>query len=103
MVEDGWHTFSTFSDCSKMVQDINSKFMKYSFYYINSLPNGENPSSLQTTAASCASHSLSQTVPHVLLKHISTLPSYMFVPLTSRRPQGKSVGSVVVVGQRYVS
>ena len=77
----------------------------------------ENPSCLQTTAASCSSHSLSQTVPQVLFKHISTLPSYWVVPLTSRtenlrqgvggrsvgRGGGEDVGTVVVVGQMRTS
>ena len=58
-------------------------------HHINSSPAGENPSCLQTTAASCASQSRSQTVPHLLLKHISTLPSCSFVPLTSRTPNVK--------------
>ena len=58
----------------------------------------ENPSCLQTTCASCSSHSMSQIVPQVLLKHISTLPPYAFVPLMSRTPYvrqgvgGKGVG-----------
>ena len=57
----------------------------------------ENPSCLQTTAASCSSHSWSQTIPHVLLKHISTLPSYSFVPLISRTANVRQgVGGTVV-------
>ena len=52
----------------------------------NSSPIGENPSCLQTTAASCASHPWSQIVPHLLLEQISTLPSCSFVPLTSQTP-----------------
>ena len=68
-------------------------------HHINSSPAGENPSCLQTTAASCASQSRSQIVPHLLLKHISTLPSCSFVPLTSRTPNVKhGIGDCVVVG-----
>ena len=85
-------------------------FHRYQIEAFNNSPAGENPSCLQTTAASCTSHSWSQTVPHLLLKHISTLPSCSFVPLTSRTPNvrqdigGNGVGcGAVVVGQMCIS
>ena len=45
------------------------------------------PNCLQTTCASAVSHESSHTVPQLLLKHTSTLPSYMFDPPTRRIPQ----------------
>ena len=44
----------------------------------------ENPSCLHTTLASATDHKLSQTVPQVSLKQISTRPEYDAGPSTSR-------------------
>ena len=48
------------------------------------LLDGDMPSWLQTTLAALLSQKSLHTVPHVLLKHISTRPSVAVVPLTSR-------------------
>ena len=51
-----------------------------------SLPSEGRLSWVQTTAASAASHESSQTVPHWLLKQISTRPSVEFRPSVQFRP-----------------
>ena len=48
------------------------------------IPTGLCPNCLQTTEASILSHPSSQTVPHALLMHTSTLPSPATFPLRSR-------------------
>ena len=47
------------------------------------LQSGENPSCLQTTAASWMSHMSSHTVPYRPPMHTSTLPSYKLLPPTN--------------------
>ena len=54
----------------------------YCFVIQCNLPSTGNPSCLQTTLASRLSQELSQTVPHSLPRHISTVPC--FRPLLSR-------------------
>ena len=50
----------------------------------NALPVYAYPSCLQTTVASVVSQRSSHTVPHWLLMHTSTLPSYWLEPPTRR-------------------
>ena len=52
---------------------------------IMELPVETNPSCLHTTTASLVFQESSQTVPHTLLLQISTRPSVMAVPPTSRK------------------
>ena len=54
----------------------------YLLHGLNSLV-VENPSCLHTTTASLVPQKSSQTVPHVLLLHTSTRPSFGTAPLTS--------------------
>ena len=54
-------------------------------YMIMELPVETNPNCLHTTTASLVSQELSQTVPHTLLLQISTRPSVIAVPPTSRK------------------
>ncbi len=58
--------------------------VNYYSYIVVHIPAGANPSCLQTTAASVASHISSHTVPHSLLKQISKRPSRSLGPSASR-------------------
>ena len=57
--------------------------IKWSLFTGTHIPSEGSPSWVQTTAASAASQESSQTVPHWLLKQISTRPSLEFRPSLS--------------------
>jgi len=68
--------------------------------YVFMVPFGENPSCLQTTLPSLVDQKSSQTVPHWLLKQISTLPSAELRPprsLISPSRQGTEAREVTLV------
>ena len=67
--------------------------------YVFMVPFGENPSCLQTTLPSLVDQKSSQTVPHWLLKQISTLPSAELRPprsLISPSRQGTEAREVTL-------
>ena len=66
-------------------------------YSLSYLPWEEYPSCLHTTCASLSSQLSSQTVPHRLLKHTSTLPSRALGPPANLKSPSKLQAVVVVV------
>ena len=90
--ENGSNTLSNCCSNSSFKTESNVHALSY-LYQCNatSLPSEGSPSWVQTTVASAVSHESLQTVPHWLLKQISTRPSEGLCPsrsLTSPSEQG---------------
>jgi len=90
--ENGSNTLSNCCSNSSFKTESNVHALSY-LYQCNatSLPSEGSPSWVQTTVASAVSHKSLQTVPHWLLKQISTRPSEGLCPsrsLTSPSEQG---------------
>ena len=76
--ENGSNTLSNCCSNSSFKTEWNvPSLINWTYLNLNatSLPSEGSPSWVQTTVASASSHESSQTVPHWLLKQISTLPS----------------------------
>lgn len=75
-----------------------------SFLHVTfSLPAAEYPSCLHATAASWPCHILLQILPQIPLKQISTLPSSVVEPLTSRISPSEQFVSAKSISGRSIS